>query len=758
MVGGDFSWVEQYAPELRDLILCFKRSRGESGTDTPWGQVLVITGAGCSASAGIPTARQIAQECAVNLSVTYGFARSAEELGATLGVQAEAAVVRLVKKGELPKTFLAGQGASEPPWSELYEYLFTHTYDSPTEQKRVIERALAREQGLNWAHACLGELMRHRYVHTVLTVNFDLLALEGAVRAGVIPAIADGFEGLSRVDGAPAHPQLVYLHGTRHNYTLRNAAYQVNESAVNPAAIRAVGDLVRRSACILVVGYSAADSGLAELLRQSLLNYGGRLVWTAFDPRKEKLSAKAREMCKSPGAKLLLGVSADGLFRELLRGIGLGAPQWIWDPLNALSEAAERLLHGEDASVRSVVEVLRGRIAQYRDQMKSERDPLVVQLGMAEQLRLAGQELEAIETLRELRNSHPNSPEVLRALGNALVAAGKVRAESALLTEAVVTFKECLELFPREADENAWAQAQARLGYALVNLGDLEEGAALVEEAVAAYREAFEVHTREQSPLDWAKDQNDLGTALRTLADLEEGTARLKEAVEAFRTALEVRTRERCPLDWATTQHNLGEALTCLGEREGGTACLEEAVKALRTALEVRTREGTPFAWARTQHYLGAALRSLGEREEGTARLEEAVVACRAALEVRSREQVPLYWARSQNKLGRALAALGEREEGTERLEEAVVAYREVLEVRSREGPKRDWALTQCNLGDVLIALGNREEGTAWLEEAIAAFRAVLELPEPLSTVYTARARSGVARAEFALRARQVKS
>lgn len=751
MSAGDFLWVEQNAPQLRELILSFKRSQGRKGTTTPWGRVLVITGAGCSASAGIPTARQIAQECAVDLSVTYGLVGSADELGATLEEQAKTAVVRLVRKGDLPKDFLPSQGALEPPWSDLYGYLFTHIYGSPVEQKQVIERALACEDGLNWAHACIGELIRHRYVHTVLTVNFDLLALEGAVRAGVIPAIADGFEGLSRVDGAPAHPQLVYLHGTRHNYRLRNAADQVNDSAVTPAAIRAVGDLVRGSACILVVGYAAADNGLAELLRQSLLDYGGRLVWTAFDSKKEMLSAKARPMCDSPGATLLLGVSADGLFRELLRGIGLGVPQWIKDPLSALHESSKRLLHGKDPSVRIIVEELRRRIALYRDPMKVEPDPLA----MATELRLAGRELDAIAILRELRNSHPKSAEVLLALGDALVAAGKVRAESALLTEAVMTFKEYLELFPREADENAWAQAQAMLGYTLVNLGDWEEGTELLEEAVAACREALKVHTRERCPLEWAKDQNDLGTALRTLADLEEGTARLKEAVEAFRAALEVRTRERCPLDWATTQHNLGEALTCLGEREGGTARLEEAVMALRMALEVRTREGAPFAWARTQHYLGAALRSLGERQEGTARLEEAVVACRAALEVRTREQVPLYWARSQNKLGRALAALGEREEGIGCLEEAVAAYRLALEVRSREGPHRDWAITQCNLGDVLVALGNREKGTARLEEAIVAFRAVLEFPGPLPPAYTARAQSALTSAELALRARQ---
>lgn len=759
MIDRGFSLVEQNPQGLNALVQAFRIAQGQPETATPCGGVLVITGAGCSVSAGIPAARQIAQECAVDLWRRFNSARSCDELGETLKAQAKAAVVSLARRGDLKGrlqdySYLADQDKAEPPWNKLYEFFFSEIYDTPVIQKQMIEKVLGCELGLNWVHVCLGELMRQRFVHTVMTVNFDLLALEGAIRAGVIPVVADGFEALSRVRGVPTHPQLIYLHGTRHSYTLRNSAADVRAILDDPQAHLAVGNLLHDSACILVVGYSAADTGLATLLQN--YNCGNRLVWAAFDTQKETLSEQARAICDSCNAKMLWGVDADSLFLELLRRLDLGIPQWMKDPLSGLSEAGDRLLEGEDTGVKQVVVEFRQRIARCRPLLMEESDRIRFELNLVTKQRLAGQDREAVRTLRNLHRKNPKSSLILRALGNTLFEVGKEGNKATLLAEAVKSLKECLEFSPQETDEdkNDWAQAQTMLGHALISLGELEEGPVQVEEAVKAFRAALEVHTRELHSLHWAKSQNNLGTALRTLADQKKGTAHLKEAIEAFRAALLVYTCDECPDHWAMVQTNLGNALTDLGNREEGTAHLEEAVSVLREVLQVRTREGLRAAWAKTQHYLGDALRNLGNRkkgEAGKAHLEEAVMAYQAALEVRTRKWKPLYWARTQDRLGRALASLGNREEGTFRLENAVVAYRRALEVRFRRGPIRDRADTLCNLGNVLVDLGEREEGTARLQEAIETARAISELPKPISTAYACCVESVRIRAEAAL-------
>lgn len=682
------SWVEQAAPQLEALVDAFRLARGDPARPTNLrGRVLLITGAGCSASAGIPTARQVAQKCCVDLAVANNLVRSASELGEGVESQALTALTKLAKHSRrtLPEGLLFDKETMEASWSVIYEHLFSGPYRAPAAQKEVIEWALAQEQGLNWAHACIGELMARRYVHTVLTVNFDLLALEGAVRAGVIPAIADGFEALSRVDGAPAHPQLVYLHGTRHNYTLRNAATQI---APTPAATRAVAELIRRSTCILVVGYSANDSGLSQLLLEALGEFQNQLVWTGFEPLKESLSAQARRICDAHHADLLLDVDADALFRELLRRLGHGSPEWILDPLAGIAEAGERLREGEDADVQSVVMGFRTRIVRCRALLQAHPEPVSFEIAVAANHRLAGHQLEAIAMLRDLQSEHPESLEILRALGVALLATRKnAQGETSLLREAVTVLEKHLEQSPREANEDAWATAQTMLGRAEATLGDIEGDKVLLEAAVASFEAAMEITTRERNNIEWARTQTYLAGALTTLGHQEAGTAPYEAAVMAYRSALEVRTRQSWPLEWATTKTNLGYTLTCLGGRGPGSALLE-AVDVLREALDVNTREERPLAWARTQQYMGEALAALGDREEDIALLEKAEEAIRAALEERTRKRAPFYWALTQSKLGGALSSLGRtlasqgaRQEAKTRFEEAARALRPALEV-----------------------------------------------------------------------------
>ena len=184
---------------------------------------------------------------------------------------------------------------------------------------------------------------------------------------------------------------------------------------------------------------------------------------------------------------------------------------------------------------------------------------------------------------------------------------------------------------------------------------------AALEEAVAAFRAALKERTRERVPFHGAMTQDNLGTALFRLGERESGTGRLEEAVAAFRAALKEWTRERVPLQWATAQVNLGAALVALGSRESGTARLEEAVAAHRAALKEWTRERVPLQWATAQMNLGNALFRLGERESGTGRLEEAVAAYRAALKEWTPERVPHWHQIAQQPLAQCLALLEQR-------------------------------------------------------------------------------------------------
>src|SRR5256884_1569915 len=253
----------------------------------------------------------------------------------------------------------------------------------------------------------------------------------------------------------------------------------------------------------------------------------------------------------------------------------------------------------------------------------------------------------------------------LQKEASALFQQGAEFGDNGALLSAIERYKRLVDLAPRERVPLEWARIQDRLGIALTIFGRRESGTAILEEAVVTFREALKERTRERVPLDWAMTQTNLGAALFRLGERESGMAKLEEAVAAYRHALKERTRERAPLEWATTQRNLGNALFRLGERESGTAKLEEAVVAHREALKEWTRERVPLQWALTQNDLGDALSSRGGRESGTAKFEEAVTVYREALKEQTRERVPLAVAQAQNNLGHAPSYLTGRESGT---------------------------------------------------------------------------------------------
>jgi tetratricopeptide (TPR) repeat protein len=250
----------------------------------------------------------------------------------------------------------------------------------------------------------------------------------------------------------------------------------------------------------------------------------------------------------------------------------------------------------------------------------------------------------------------------LQQEASALFQQGAEFADNGALLSSIERYKGLASLAPRERVPFEWARIQDGLGIALTIFGRRESGTAILEEAVATFREALKERTRERVPLDWAMTQTNLGAALFRLGERESGTTKLEEAVGAYRQALKERTPERAPLEWAATQRNLGNALFRLGERESGTAKFEEAVTAYRTALKEWTRELAPLQWALTNNDLGVALFSLGWREVDRAKFEDAVTVYREALKEQTRERVPLAWAQTQNNLGLALWHLGERE------------------------------------------------------------------------------------------------
>jgi tetratricopeptide (TPR) repeat protein len=692
------------------------------------GRTVFLIGAGCSYSAGIPLVPKMAQHLAIQLARAKRASPEISDAAQAYRWLTSGKGFPDCQTGEAPKD---GAADARPiDWSRVYDVLFAEYYKTPDHAREIFSHFVDQSAGkINWAHLCLGELVKQRLVSTVLTTNFDQLALAGLVRSGVLPVVCDGIESLTRIRGAPLHPQLVELHGSRHTYLLRNAPEEVEALINDTGTIAAIESLFQELRVFVVVGYGGREKGIMELLIKAASRYTDKqLFWVVHGSDPSRISDNARRLlATSRNAAVVVDQDADSFFVRLLKELGVGAPESMREPLFLADLHASHLASHDSKDIsdsaiivdeikrhRGEIDALRQGLSNYRKRRTTVERAIV----QARELRLAGKLADAFGILQKA-DKRSKDMSLQRQLAEIAYEYGSTSPDRAPLEAAVAAWRRVAAQPIRARDPLEWARIQHCFGSALWRLGERESGTASLEESVVAHREALKERTRDRVPLEWAATQNNLGNALGRLGERESGIARLDEAVAAYREALKERTRDRVPLEWATTQNNLGTALALLGAHESGTAGLEEAVQAFREALKERTRERVPLEWAMTQSNLGEALRTLGEREKGAARLDEAVAAYRKALRERTRDRVPLEWAATQSNLGAALLALGERESGTVRLDEAVEAYSEALKERTRDRIPLEWAVSHGNQGVALMHLAERRKDLSTAEVAL---------------------------------------
>ena len=148
-------------------------------------------------------------------------------------------------------------------WGAYYADFFDNHLTSINRQREFIDEIIwEAKDKLKWAHVCLGELVARRYVHTVLTTNFDQLVLQGIIRTGLLPVVADGAESLNRVTAEPRRPQIVHLHGSMHTYDPRNSRTAIMATREDPTLRSVLYTILHRCDLLVVVGYAGGEEGV----------------------------------------------------------------------------------------------------------------------------------------------------------------------------------------------------------------------------------------------------------------------------------------------------------------------------------------------------------------------------------------------------------------------------------------------------------------------------------------------------------------
>lgn len=685
-VMNDKTPTQKRGPQINEVTNLTEDMMRGRGNEIGYGKAVFLIGAGCSVSAGIPLGRDLAKLAARKLARFYSHGQ------------------QCAPEPEHALNWLKGHGyiRQEVTWEDSYGDIFKH-FRSPQEQHEIVQQAINEGRGfINWAHLCLGELIRERYIHTVLTTNFDQLVLEGIVRTGNIPVVADGIESLTRIDSKPRYPQVVHLHGSLHTYKVRNSRSDVEEIATYAAMQRAIYQLLHDSNLLVVIGYAGGEEGVMLLLHEAMkMEPDNVIYWVSHSTNPDRLSDYAKRLLNGKNKFLILGQDADTFFAQLANNLRIGVPKWLRDPTTVLVEKAVRISRPEN---KDIIEVI-GRYRRRLDSLlvcQSNEEADQKRLGKIRELRVAGRHSDALELLRTV--SKNADAEIWYMLSDSAFESGQYAGDLALLHESIDASRRVLDLVRSDDNPSILFKAQKSMGDALFLIGARKRDTDKLNEAIRAYSVALEVATQEQASVNWARVQNNLGAVFRELGELTNDRRLFEQAREAHEAALSVFTRKGDPLSWAKTQNNLANVLLDLGRLGNQVWRLQEAEMLHRANLEVFTPERDPMNWAMTRDNLGIVLREIAERVGDKSRLEEAITSHRAALTVFTSETAASYWREGLANLGDALQAKGKLGRDIMVLEEAASAYRKGLEGLNQEsGP--EYKQIHAKLDEILASI-----------------------------------------------------
>lgn len=418
------------------------------------GRAVLFLGAGCSVSAGIPLVPNIAKLLVQRLAEKAKSPAESRKDG-------EAAYRWLAGKGLIRDCFVGTPVSGETnenraiDWFRVYDVAFSDHFNTPDDaRERFSEIVDAAGDKINWAHLCVGELVRQRFVSTVMTTNFDQLAMAGLVRSGVLPVVCDGVESLTRIRGAPHHPQLIELHGSRHTYQLRNSPSEVAELATNEPTIAAVGSIFQDMRAFIVIGYGGREDGVMNLLIKAAQRFSDkRLIWVSRSKDPASLSEKAKQfLATSRNSQLLVDQDADSFFLRLLQALEIGAPETIRNPLFlARLHATTLVVPNRDDLAEA--DAIGNQISRHRDELEAMDDALRLHrdnrdnagkaLARARDLRIAGKLAEALTLLLKVPEEMRDD-EILTAIGEIGLEHGKMTGDSGSLEAAANAWRQVL--------------------------------------------------------------------------------------------------------------------------------------------------------------------------------------------------------------------------------------------------------------------------------------------------------------------------
>lgn len=257
-----------------------------------------FTGAGCSISAGVPSATGLIEEIRNQFPIQ-------------------------VKNIDHEK--------------DQYNYGKYMSVLDKDERRRLLKPHIIDNKNINWAHIALACLMEAGYVERVLTFNFDSILSRACNMLGLHPSIYDFATANPHLYHLINDPSIVHLHGQGTGFIQLNTKEETQDHT------KKLGDFIAstlNSNPSLFIGYSGNADEFFPLL-ETKYSEQHRLIWTGRKSIIDEIEAESVKYFLKKNNNLthyIGGIDADHFLIELAKELDCFPPNLFLNPYNFLNQ------------------------------------------------------------------------------------------------------------------------------------------------------------------------------------------------------------------------------------------------------------------------------------------------------------------------------------------------------------------------------------------------------------------------------------
>ncbi len=641
----------------------------------------LLIGAGCSVTAGIPTANGFVEKIKDRYNACW-------------------------------------ESATEKTYPKcMYEL-------APGERKSLI-REFVDNAKINWTHLCIAQLIKEGYVDRVLTVNFDLLVSRACSLLGVFPSVYDFAASQAFKPAEISDHAVFYLHGQYTGFVLMNTEKEVEEHSKRLAP---VFEDAGRGRTWIVCGYSGDCDPVFDHLA-NVPCFNDNLYWIGYEKNPPSQHVRQKLLTENKYAFYIQDYDSDRFFITLTQRLNCFPPKIFTAPFSHLKNVFDSftpfpILTSDLASDRTfdftsrTKKMISSAIKSIERQTskKIEKIPLIAkQLKIAEDLYMKG-DYKAIIKLKSKIQRDKKGKDLLYwseiLLGNAIHTFGenlKISDKAKFIEEAIIHYKNA-RIFTSKPNV-----ALFNWGFSLYDLAqikeDIQEKDSLLKESIKKYEEAVKLKPDDHEALyNWGISLSDLA---KIKEDIKEKDSLLKGSIKKYEEAVKLKPDYHEALNnWGISLSDLAKIKEDIKEKDsllkGSIKKYEEAVK-LKPDYHLALNN-----WGISLYYLAKIKEDIKEKDS---LLKGSIKKYEEAVKLKPDDHEALYnWGISLSDLAKIKEDIKEKDS---LLKGSIKKYEEAVKL------KPDYHLALNNWGISLSDLAKINEN---IKEKEKLFKEALEL------------------------------